>query len=68
MGGLFSSPKMPDMSAINRQAEERAEREKREAAQKAAAETAARQRTQQGRAASLLTNERERLNRMGLLG
>lgn len=68
MGGLFSSPKMPDIDAINRQAEERAEREKREAAQKAAAETAARQRTQQGRAASLLTNERERLNRAGLLG
>lgn len=69
MGGLFGGgPKMPDMSAMQRAAEERAAREKKDADQRAAAETRARQRTQGGRMATLLTDERERLNRAGLLG
>lgn len=49
-------------------AEERAERERREANRRAAAETRARLQTRAGRRATLLTDERERLNRAGLLG
>lgn len=84
MGGLFGGrPKMPDTSAIHREAEERAvaaetraetraearaERERTEADRRAAAETRARQQTRAGRRSTLLTDERERLNRAGLLG
>lgn len=68
MGGLFGRPRMPDMSAIHREAEERAARERAEADRRAAAETRARQQTRAGRRSTLLTDERERLNRAGLLG
>jgi hypothetical protein len=76
MGFFGGKPKMPDYTAIQQQAEERAERraeerakrEREEAERKAFAETQARMRVQQGRAATLLTDERTLLTGRSLLG
>jgi hypothetical protein len=65
--GFFKGPKMPDYSAIQREAEERARREREEAERKAFKEMQTRMRVQQGRAATLLTDERTMLNGRGLL-
>lgn len=67
MGGLFGGGG-PDIGAINRQAEERAAAERRKADQKAFEASEARARTQQGRRATVLTDDRARLNASGLLG
>jgi len=66
--GFFKGPKMPDMSAIQRQAEERARKEREEAERKAFKEMQAKMRVQQGRVATLLTDERTMLNQQNLLG
>jgi hypothetical protein len=72
MGFFGGKPKMPDYTAIQqdaeRRAEERAKREREEAERKAFAETQARMRVQQGRAATLLTDERTMLTGRSLLG
>jgi hypothetical protein len=66
--GFFKGPKMPDYSAIQREAEERARKEREEAERKAFKEMQAKMRVQQGRAATLLTDERTLLNQQSLLG
>jgi hypothetical protein len=66
--GFFRGPKMPDYSAIQREAEERARKEREEAERKAFKEMQAKMRVQQGRAATLLTDERTLLNQQSLLG
>jgi hypothetical protein len=66
--GFFRGPKMPDTSVIQREAEERARKEREEAERKAFKEMQAKMRVQQGRAATLLTDERTMLNRQNLLG
>jgi hypothetical protein len=58
---------MPDYAAIQREAEERARREREEAERKAFKEMQTRMRVQQGRAATLLTDERTMLNGRSLL-
>jgi hypothetical protein len=68
MGFFGGKPKMPDYTAIQQQAEERAKREREEAERKAFAETQARMRVQQGRAATLFTDERTTLTGRSLLG
>ena len=67
MGGLFSRPRAPDMGAVQREADERLERERREAALRTRQEQEAQGRVRQGRGATLLTSERDMLNRSGLL-
>jgi hypothetical protein len=59
---------MPDYAAIQREAEERARREREEAERKAFKEMQTRMRVQQGRAATLLTDERTMLTGRSLLG
>jgi hypothetical protein len=72
MGFFGGKPKMPDYTAIQqdaeRRAEERAKREREEAERKAFAEMQARMRVQQGRAATLFTDERTMLTGRSLLG
>jgi uncharacterized protein (DUF2345 family) len=68
MGFFGGKPKMPDYTAIQQQAEERAKREREEAERKAFAEMQARMRVQQGRAATTLTDERTLLTGRSLLG
>lgn len=64
----FMMPKPPSAASIQAEAEARAARERDEAERKSFAETQARMRTQQGRASTLLTDERAVLNRQSLLG
>jgi hypothetical protein len=59
---------MPDPAAIQQQAEERARREREEAERKAFKEMQTKMRVQQGRAATLLTDERTMLTGRSLLG
>lgn len=64
----FMMPKGPNPAAIQAEAEARAKRERDEAERKSFAETQAKMRTQQGRAATVLTDPRTILNNQSLLG